>query len=304
MMSSIQSEKKISLWWFILLIIFIVLSPILVYFFIIENNFPSKASNDAWTSFWGSYLGGISTLIAVFITVKQTRDIQNENKNIQERITKNEEKLLLQNSRTFIEEALIVCEYNLNSSFRNTLKGNKIIITPEYNFIEKLINRDTEILNQKCYEIYYNRCNIINMNQLYSNIHSLEVHKNYIFKVIKNIGNNPMYNVKISVTGKWFSQGRILNEDTIVFNIKYIDGKDSIVLPLFKVNEDIILEQLNASKTVIEYHTGMFGLKEKIILNLEYNVRNNIIKESIKVNLIDEDLLNYEYEFMEYKIIE
>lgn len=301
--SSQKKQKKMSLLWYILPTIFVILSPLLIYFLIIENNFPSKASNDAWTSFWGSYLGGISTLIAVFITVKQTRDIQNENKIIQDRITRNEEESLLKSSRTFIEESLIFCEYNLNSSLRNILNGNKIIITPEYNLINKLINRDEQTLIQKFEDIRNNRCNLVNMNQLYTHINSLAEHNRYIFKVIKNIGNNPMYNVKISFIGNWFYEGTISNEDTKVFNIKYIDSKESIVLPLFKVNEDVVLMQLNVSKTVIEYYTGMFGLKEKITLNLQYSASNDTVKESIEVKSIDEDLLNYEYEFMQYNII-
>lgn len=38
-------------------------------FFVFGNAFPSNIDNQAWAGFLGSYLGGIATLVAVFITI-------------------------------------------------------------------------------------------------------------------------------------------------------------------------------------------------------------------------------------------
>lgn len=49
----------------------------------IDSQWTSKASNEGWISFWGSYLGGLfggaGTLIAVIVTTQQARDHQKEN---------------------------------------------------------------------------------------------------------------------------------------------------------------------------------------------------------------------------------
>lgn len=37
--------------------------------FILGNNVPSNIGNDVWADFLGSYIGGIATLLAVFITI-------------------------------------------------------------------------------------------------------------------------------------------------------------------------------------------------------------------------------------------
>lgn len=97
MNEKISKKEKLFYNWkkFIMIsIAIVVLLPILVNFVIINNNFYSKASNDGWISFWGSYIGGIfggvGTLIALNITVSNsqkyqedsfqlTRDIQKEN---------------------------------------------------------------------------------------------------------------------------------------------------------------------------------------------------------------------------------
>ncbi len=49
--------------------IFIILIPAFIDKFIFGNNIPSNISNEVWAGFLGSYLGGIATLAAVFITI-------------------------------------------------------------------------------------------------------------------------------------------------------------------------------------------------------------------------------------------
>ena len=58
--------------------------PIIFKFSIFENPTYSLLSNDGWASFLGSYaggaLGGLGTLIAMYFTVRQTTEIQEQNK--------------------------------------------------------------------------------------------------------------------------------------------------------------------------------------------------------------------------------
>ena len=54
-----------------------ILIPLIINVVIINNNIYSKASNDGWASFFGSYFGGIlggfGTLAGVLITLRETR---------------------------------------------------------------------------------------------------------------------------------------------------------------------------------------------------------------------------------------
>jgi len=58
--------------------------PIVFKYMIFENTAISNLSNNEWAGFLGSYvggiLGGLGTLIAVFITIRDSRNIQFENK--------------------------------------------------------------------------------------------------------------------------------------------------------------------------------------------------------------------------------
>lgn len=61
-----------------------IILPIVLKYAVFENTAYSLMSNEGWASFLGSYiggvLGGIGTLIAMYLTIRQTTDIQRENK--------------------------------------------------------------------------------------------------------------------------------------------------------------------------------------------------------------------------------
>lgn len=50
-------------------IVLIIAIPFLIDVWIFGNTFPSNIDNQTWASFLGGYLGGIATLVAVFITI-------------------------------------------------------------------------------------------------------------------------------------------------------------------------------------------------------------------------------------------
>ena len=50
-------------------IMIILIIPVLMDYLILGNNVPSNIGNDVWAGFLGSYIGGIATLLAVFITI-------------------------------------------------------------------------------------------------------------------------------------------------------------------------------------------------------------------------------------------
>lgn len=69
----------------VLLLLFFVGIPLVLEHFIFRNNVYSALTNGEWSSFLGSYIGGIvggaGTLIAMYVTTKSTRKIQEENLN-------------------------------------------------------------------------------------------------------------------------------------------------------------------------------------------------------------------------------
>lgn len=64
-----------------------IILPFVFKFVIFESTEFSNLTNNEWAGFLGSYvggiLGGLGTLISVFITVKESQDMQIENKKIQ-----------------------------------------------------------------------------------------------------------------------------------------------------------------------------------------------------------------------------
>ena len=62
----------------------VVILPVILQYAVFANSVESNASNDGWASFLGSYIGGVfgggMTLAAVWISVRETRLIQEEKK--------------------------------------------------------------------------------------------------------------------------------------------------------------------------------------------------------------------------------
>lgn len=59
---------------FILLLVLAILMPLLLDSLVFGNSISSNISNEAWAGFLGSYIGGLCTMAAVFITVKYYKD--------------------------------------------------------------------------------------------------------------------------------------------------------------------------------------------------------------------------------------
>ena len=91
----------------IVYLLFIVFSPIVIEKLIIANSYPSGASNDGWTSFFGVF-GGIATLMAVLITVR------NGKKEREEEIAREKEEL--------IRKSALIVYYDFEFAFENIQK--------------------------------------------------------------------------------------------------------------------------------------------------------------------------------------
>lgn len=292
---------------FIIGMIFVALPVILessIKTFVEENDEVSK-----WMTFYSSYAGGlfgaIATIIAVKLTLKLTIDIQEENLKLQNKLLEIEEENKLNNSRTFIQEGIILCEFDL-SNHRDLVLGSKLITTDNYLYMEDVLNKNgINYYNIKT-DICNNLNNFVNINHFESTINDLNNFDKYIFRFLKNIGKNPMYNVKITSYGNlfWFENGRrISREDKIEYSIDYIDKGERIIIPMFRINRNLILEQLNAEKVEIEYYTGIMGLREKIIVRNEYNLNEEKITMTVDIEKITQKELQQSSKFLKFRYI-
>lgn len=79
-----MSKKHILIIIYVLILI-ILLLPIILEFFVFRNEVYSALTNGEWGGFLGSYIGGaiggIGTLLAVYITTKETQKVQNDTLN-------------------------------------------------------------------------------------------------------------------------------------------------------------------------------------------------------------------------------
>lgn len=70
----------------LLLLLLLIFIPLILNEFIFDNDYVTKVSNDAWASFFGSYIGGaiggVGTLIAMYITLQHTQKqiLESQNK--------------------------------------------------------------------------------------------------------------------------------------------------------------------------------------------------------------------------------
>ena len=75
-------------------VVLIIAIPFLIDVWIFGNTFPSNIDNQTWAGFFGGYLGGIATLVAVFITIwdnnkkiERQRELEKEQREEQKKYT-------------------------------------------------------------------------------------------------------------------------------------------------------------------------------------------------------------------------
>lgn len=131
----INQCPKLSLSGIALLVIIVI--PALLNWIPIESEWHSRASNEGWISFWGSYLGGVfggaGTLIAVLITTRQAKKYQEENLKETRRIQEEN----LKESRRIQEENLKQLKIKNANEKINDLRSKLTLITRSKDIISK-----------------------------------------------------------------------------------------------------------------------------------------------------------------------
>lgn len=111
-------------------IIIACLFPVILDKLIFGNNISSNISNETWAGFLGSYIGGVATLLAVFITIndnnkkiEEQRKLEKEEENIRRQREKEEE----DKQRKFLIRPYLDTQHNFFNQEVEALENDRII---------------------------------------------------------------------------------------------------------------------------------------------------------------------------------
>ncbi|EES50821.1 hypothetical protein [Clostridium botulinum] len=264
-------------------------------------------TKDNMLVFYGTIIGacftGIITAVGLFITTKQTRQIQEENLKMQERLIKLEENKQKFGLRTNFREFIVESDIELNKYIR-TLEGSMLIITEEYKYINSLLNDGVEYFKINTSIINGKNTRFVNISEFDSTICDLKNFKRYLFKAVSNVGNNPMHNIGIHMRGLWFqAHDQIYKSGEIEASIDYIEKSKTILLPLFKLDDKLMLWQFSPEMITLYYYTELSGNRERIITKIYYDSAKQQIDKYSIVEDVTSNEENISSSFIEYKII-
>lgn len=252
-----------------------------------ENNIPNFTDSNDWIGFFGSYSGsiisGVITLIVLCLTRKDTREIQSENKRLQKKLIGIEEENQYREYRTMFVDFGISDKFNLENS-KSVISGNMLLKNSHYDKIAKEV-------------VKYENLKIQSVPALQGEswIDKFGEIINFPYKVIKNIGEKPMINVTIKIGGEWVDKDKKCN-DELVFNIDFIEGGKSILMPVFKYEEKLKFIYFNIIEMNVTYEMGMMNKREKADIKLKYSLDKLSVERSMEISKINTSKAeNYKY---------
>lgn len=87
-----------------------IMIPLIIDWFVFANTFPSNISNEAWAGFLGSYIGGLCTMAAVFITINDNNIKLKEQREIKETQEKEQKRL---NIKPYLDTRYTYFDYDI-----------------------------------------------------------------------------------------------------------------------------------------------------------------------------------------------
>lgn len=282
-------DRKKKYVWGIIIIIIILLLPLVLGWLIPKQSFIEDftESND-WIGFWGSYIGAIVTLVVLWFTRKDTRKIQGENAKLQKKLLKIEEENQLRECRTFFIEGTVKNNFRINKD-ADFFKGGLLITNNHYNDIIKEIEKlcSDEILG----DIYKSREAKLKLNQL-------EEYDELNYKFLKNIGNNPMFNVTVEIEGAWYIPENRSEDETLKFSIDCIEKDTKVFLPLFRWLDGERITSFDIFKMRVVYDVGQqTNLSiERFFIDFKYSKEDAKVSREIRRDTITKsEICIYDY---------
>ena len=154
--------------------ILIIAIPLLIDICIFGNAFPSNIENQAWAGFLGRYLGGIATLVAVFITISDNNKKIEEQKRIEKEQLAEQKKYAV---RPYIDTRYIF--FNENSE-------------------TGLNDRVFDIKKGKVEKVRYG---LTTMDERFIKMRQTVPNNIYLKYIIRNIGVGSAVDMQVSVNG-------------------------------------------------------------------------------------------------------
>ncbi len=212
-----------------LFVILIPAIPMFIDLLVFGNNVPSNVSNEVWAGFLGSYIGGIATLFAVFITIRDNnRKLESQ---------KQEEK-----------EA--------------ALEQRKLFIKPYLDTRHKYFNQNAETEeNDRIVEFEGNLVKKVHYNLTPADKHLIGVRQSdaqyvYVQYIIKNLGLGSAIDVNV-VINSFPTTMAIAKEEKVSFFL-FIDTQ--------KLNETVINIEIDYWDTD---HKAHYYQKDCIVIHID-----------------------------------
>lgn len=247
----------------------------------IKSKTPNFSDSNDWIGFFGSYvgsvLGGLCTLVVMYFTRKDTRDIQKENLKIQNKIIDQEEENILKDNRTFISY------YKLTSDaffldMRDIYKNAMYILDEDTIITERVLNlKNTGIHNTEFSPDLKSKVmkitNILNC-------------KEFGFWRVKNIGKNPMHKFSLLLKGQWFNNELdYVGDVEKLYSFPIIEDGQTLIFPLFKIDENVDIYHFRVSNMILKYDTGLIGYIESNTISTDFN-ENKEANSKINIEIL------------------
>lgn len=234
-----EESKKIVKYTLIFLAVIVSMPLFLAAIIPIESNIPNFSDSNDWIGFWGSYIGGIlgglCTLIVMYFTRKDTRNIQDD-------IELREEERQLKAKRAFVYICLMKSDLFFHE-YRGLLKEGRHFQNEGYRMIFQFIKSGWKNESDR------------------KNKEELKAYDNYPYAILRNISNNPMYHTEVNFLDDEgnnmfvFRINTILPNENVLFSLLRFDKIDSTQYVPCREEE---------IKYTIEYETDYIGVRERV----------------------------------------
>ncbi|WP_455539102.1 hypothetical protein [Terrisporobacter sp.] len=258
--------KKIGLGLLFVIIIFGI-PALLAWIIPMKSKIPNFSDSNDWIGFFGNYLGsilgGLCALVVMYFTRKDTRDIQKENSKIQNKIINQEKENILNDKRTFVSY------YKLRSdpffSDMGDMYKNAVYILDEDTISTERVLRSENTMT-------YNPQVFPNLATKVKRITDILNCKDFGFWRVKNVGKNPMHKFSLSLNGEWIdSEFNYVEDIEKSYNFPIIEDGQTLIFPLFKIDENIDIYHFRVSNMTLKYDSGLVGTIESNTISIDFN---------------------------------
>lgn len=254
----------------------------------IKNKIPNFSDSNDWIGFFGSYvgsiLGGLCTLVVMYFTRKDTRDIQKENLKMQNKIINQEKENILKDNRTFISYYKLTSDpffSNMGDIYKNAM----YILDEDTTLTERVLRLE----NTGAYDAGV----FSDLTSKVMEITSILNCKQFGFWRVKNIGKNPMHKFSLSLNGGWFDNELNYVEDVEKsYSFPIIEDGQTLIFPLFKIDENVNIYHFRVSNMILKYDSGLVGYIESNTISIDFNdnqeANSKINVEILKIETLAE----------------